>query len=54
MLSRIVTCCKNCQILIRSPLKVDDYLRKKLVDRPSNFHGGFLTCKGRRFREKII
>ena len=22
MLSRILTCCKNCQILIRSPLKI--------------------------------
>ena len=32
-------------------VKVDDYLRKKLVNRSWNFDGGFLTWKERRFRE---
>ena len=42
MLSRIVTCCKNCQLLVRSPLKV------KCLHLLSKFRG----CIFNGFREK--
>ena len=48
MLSRIVTCCKNCQILIRSPLKV------KSLHLLSKFRGCISNGFGEKYFAKVI